>query len=152
MGKIDGTDMKILAELMKEASLSVPKLSKKININSSVVYSRIKRMVKRGLIKRFTVEVDEELLGYDITASVGLDIDATLRETIVDKVTSFKEVRRLSEVTGRFDLFVEIKARSLNELHQFVAQKIGRVDGVRHTETFIELKRQILTPQLSLPK
>src|SRR3990170_1601917 len=56
MGKIDDIDMKILSELVKDAGLSVPKLSKKISVNPSVVYSRIKRLLKRGLIKRYTVE------------------------------------------------------------------------------------------------
>ena len=41
MGRIDDLDVKILSELAKDASISVPKLSKKINVNSSVVYSRI---------------------------------------------------------------------------------------------------------------
>ncbi|MGI0015412.1 MAG: winged helix-turn-helix transcriptional regulator, partial [Nitrososphaera sp.] len=52
MGRIDDLDLKILGELAKDASISVPRLSKKINVNSSVVYSRIKRLVKRGLIKK----------------------------------------------------------------------------------------------------
>ena len=54
MGRIDDLDVKILSELSKDASISVPRLSKKINVNSSVVYSRIKRLVKRGLIRKFT--------------------------------------------------------------------------------------------------
>ncbi|HSF51109.1 MAG TPA: winged helix-turn-helix transcriptional regulator, partial [Nitrososphaeraceae archaeon] len=40
--------MKILTELTKDASISVPQLSKKLNINSSVLYSRIKRLSKRS--------------------------------------------------------------------------------------------------------
>ncbi|HET7391278.1 MAG TPA: winged helix-turn-helix transcriptional regulator, partial [Nitrososphaeraceae archaeon] len=50
MGRTDDLDLKILSELAKDASISVPKLSKKMNINASVVYSRIKRLSKRGLI------------------------------------------------------------------------------------------------------
>ena len=53
MERIDDLDLKILSELSKDASISVPRLSKKININASVVYSRIKRLLKRGLIKKF---------------------------------------------------------------------------------------------------
>ena len=82
MGKLDETDMKILAELIKDSNLSVPKLSKKINVNPSVVYSRIKRLVKRKLIKRFTVEVNEEVLGYTVSAIVGVNMDAKYRDSI----------------------------------------------------------------------
>ena len=47
---MDKTDQKILSELSKDSSISIPKLAEKINVNSSVVYSRIKRLVKKKLI------------------------------------------------------------------------------------------------------
>ena len=47
MAKVDKIDQKILSELSKDSSISIPKLSEKINVNSSVVYSRIKRLEKK---------------------------------------------------------------------------------------------------------
>lgn len=151
MGKIDETDMRILAELVKDAGLSVPKLSRKINVNPSVVYSRIKRLTKRSLIRRFTVEVNEEMLGYTVTAIIGLNIDSKLRESILEELLDLHEVREVSEVTGRFDLVATVKARSLDELHDVVSGKIGRVNGVLHTETFIQMKKKAKEPRYSLP-
>jgi Lrp/AsnC family transcriptional regulator for asnA, asnC and gidA len=45
-------------------------------------------------------------------------------------------------VTGRFDLLVRVKARSLDDLHSMVSAKMGRLNGVNHTETFIEMRRR----------
>ena len=39
--------MRILSELTRDASISVPHFSKKLNVNASVLYSRIKRLAKR---------------------------------------------------------------------------------------------------------
>jgi Lrp/AsnC family transcriptional regulator for asnA, asnC and gidA len=142
LGKIDDIDLKILSELAKDASISVPKLSKKINVNSSVVYSRIKRLAKRQLIKKFTIEVNEEILGYNVSAIVGLSIDSKYRESILEDILKLDGVREVNEVTGRFDLIVEVKARSLDELHNVVSQGMGRVTGVLHTETFIQMKKK----------
>lgn len=141
LGKIDDIDIKILTELIKDASLSVPRLSKKINVNSSVVYSRIKRLIKRNIIKRFTAEINEEKLGYFVTVVTGLNIDSRFSEMIMKDLTELPEVRQIIEVTGRFDLIVEAKSRSLEELHEVVSSKIGRIKGVLHTETFIEMKK-----------
>jgi len=47
VAKIDDLDLTILSELSADASISVPKLSDKIKVNPSVVYSRIKRLVKK---------------------------------------------------------------------------------------------------------
>ncbi len=140
MVKIDEIDTKILTMLLKDASISVPKLSKKINVNPSVCYSRIKRLARRNLIKKFTIEVNEELIGYQVTAMVGLNTDTKMRDNILENLNQLPEVREIEEITGRFDIIVKIKARSLDDLHNVVTGKIGKIDGVVRTETFIELK------------
>jgi Lrp/AsnC family transcriptional regulator for asnA, asnC and gidA len=142
MGKIDDVDMKILSELTKDASISVPRLSKKINVNSSVVYSRIKRLAKRQLIRRFTIEVNDDILGYNVSALIGLNIDSKLREQILSEMLKLDSVREIFEVTGRFDLIAKVKARSLDELHETVSSKMGGISGVVHTETFIEMRKR----------
>ena len=151
MGKIDTTDMKILNELIAGTSSSVPKLSKKIDVNMSVVYSRIKRLVRRRLINRFTVEVNEENLGYIISAVIGLNIDAKLRDEILDMVMHLEETREIFEVTGRFDFLIKVKARSLDELNEAIS-KIGKTNGVMHSETFIQMQSKRIEPRYTLPK
>ncbi|MDG6997002.1 MAG: Lrp/AsnC family transcriptional regulator [Nitrososphaerota archaeon] len=142
MGKIDEIDMKILSELQKDASISVPKLSKKINVNASVAYSRIKRLAKRQLIKRFTIEVNDEALGLTVSSLIGLNIDSKYREQIMDEMLKMDSIRDIYEVTGRFDVILKIKTRSLDELHETISAKIGKLNGVLHTETFIEMRRR----------
>ena len=58
MRGFDELDMKLLFELTKDGNISVPILSKKLGINSSVLYSRIKRLVRKKLIKKFTIEIN----------------------------------------------------------------------------------------------
>jgi Lrp/AsnC family transcriptional regulator for asnA, asnC and gidA len=133
--------MRILSELSKDASISVPQLSKKLNINASVLYSRIKRLVKRNLIEKFTVIVNEELLGISVKATVGINRDPKLKEPIHSELVKIAEVRTLSEVTGRFDIIVNLNARTLEELHNVVIERIGKIEGVQNTETFVEMQR-----------
>ena len=105
--------MRILSELSKDASISVPRLSKKLNINASVLYSRIKRLVKRNLIEKFTVIVNEEMLGISVKATIGINRDPKLKEPIHSELVKIPQVRTLSEVTGRFDIIVNLNARTL---------------------------------------
>ncbi|HET6590059.1 MAG TPA: Lrp/AsnC family transcriptional regulator [Candidatus Nitrosocosmicus sp.] len=141
MGRIDDLDLKILSELSKDASISVPRLSKKININSSVVYSRIKRLVKRGLIKKFTIIINDEALGFNVKALTGITMDSKQRDNVLDELFKIPEVREVAEVTGRFDVLVTMTARSLDEMHQIISEKVGRIEGVQKTETFIEMRK-----------
>lgn len=141
MGRIDDLDLKILSELSKDASISVPRLSKKININSSVVYSRIKRLVKRGLIKKFTIVINDEALGFNVKALTGITMDSKLRDNVLGELFKIPSVREVAEVTGRFDVLVTMTARSLDEMHQIISEKVGRIEGVQKTETFIEMRK-----------
>jgi len=76
VAKVDDLDLIILSELSADASISVPKLSEKIKVNPSVVYSRIKRLVKKKLIRRFTIVVNDQELGYQVKALAGINMDS----------------------------------------------------------------------------
>jgi Lrp/AsnC family transcriptional regulator for asnA, asnC and gidA len=135
--------MKILSALYADASISVPQLSKELGVNLSVTYSRIKRLQKRGIIERFTVQVNEDQLGMKARALAGLNIDPKQRETVLTEIEKVDGVRIIREVTGRFDLLVNMKGRSLDELHRTVYEVIGKIPGVMHAELFMEVSRRI---------
>ena len=67
MAKADDLDLKLLSELKKDGSISIPLLAKKLNINASVLYSRIKRLQKKKMIKKFTIDIDESQLGFGVS-------------------------------------------------------------------------------------
>ena len=133
--------MKLLYELTKDANISVPNLSKKLGINASVIYSRIKRLVKKKLIKKFTIIIDESLLGIGVKASVGVNRDPKYKESIHKALMDTPEVISISEVTGRFDIIIRVLAENLEALHTVVIEKIGKIDGIQNTETFVELQK-----------
>jgi Lrp/AsnC family transcriptional regulator for asnA, asnC and gidA len=142
LAKLDDLDMKILSSLHTDASVSVPKLGKELGVNLSVMYSRIKRLQKRGVIERFTIQVNEDRLGMRAGALAGLNIDPKLREAILKEVEKTEGVRLIREVTGRFDLILNLRGQSLDELHRAVYDVIGKIPGVMHTEVFMEVSRR----------
>jgi len=142
MAKIDDIDRKILSQLMNDGAISIPKLSQNINANSSVVYSRIKRLLKRKLIERYTIQVNEKELGYGVKSVTGINMNSKLRDNVIDELFKINGVSEISEVTGRFDIMVTMHTKNLNEMHQIVSEKIGKIDGIIGSESFIEMKRR----------
>jgi Lrp/AsnC family transcriptional regulator for asnA, asnC and gidA len=140
MTKVDDLDLKILSELSNDASVSIPKLSKKINENSSVVYSRINRLVKKKLIERFTIDVNNKELGYTVKSLTGINMDSKQRSVVIEELFKIPGVREVSEVTGRFDILVTMYAKNLGEMHQLISEKIGKITGIIGSESFIEMK------------
>ena len=141
MHRFDELDMKLLYELSMDANISVPNLSKKLGINASVLYSRIKRLVKKKLIKKFTVVIDDSLLGFGVKASVGINRDPKYKDAIYKELMDTPEVASISEVTGRFDMMIRVFAENLETLHSVVIEKVGKIEGIQNTETFVELQK-----------
>jgi len=133
--------MKLLFELSKDGNISVPTLSKKLGVNASVLYSRIKRLVRKKVIKKFTIEIDDSLLGIGVKASVGINRDPKFKIQIHKELLEIAEVVSIIEVTGRFDIMIRVYAKDLEDLHTVVIEKIGKIDGIQNTETFVELQK-----------
>jgi Lrp/AsnC family transcriptional regulator for asnA, asnC and gidA len=138
--------MKLLYELTNDGSISVPVLSKKLDINASVLYSRIKRLMRKKLIKKFTIDIDDSLLGIGVKATIGINRDPKFKESIHKKFLETTEVVSISEITGRFDIMVKVYAKNLESLHSVVIEKIGKIEGIQNTETFVELQKTDKAP------
>jgi len=137
---VDKIDQKILSELSMDSSISIPKLSEKINANSSVVYSRIKRLINKKLIERFTIEINDKELGYGVKSLTGINMDSKQRDNVIQELFKIQGVREVSEVTGRFDILVTMYAENLGEMYRIVSDNIGKIEGVISSESFIEMK------------
>jgi len=139
---VDKIDQKILSELSKDSSISIPKLAEKINVNSSVVYSRIKRLMKKKLIERFTIEINNKELGYGVKSLTGINMDSKQRDNVIEELFKIPGVREISEVTGRLDILVSMFAKNLPEMHRLISEEIGKIQGIESSESFIEMKRR----------
>ena len=137
---MDKIDQKILSELTNDSSISIPRLSKKINVNSSVVYSRIKRLVKKKLIKRFTIEINDKELGFGVKSITGINMDSKQRDNVIQELMKIPGVREVAEVTGRFDILITMYAENLNDMYRIVSENIGKIQGIIGSESFIEMK------------
>ena len=104
------------------------------------MYSRIKRLSRQKLIKRFTIDVNDKELGFIVKSITGINMDSKKRDLIIDALFQINGVREISEVTGRFDILVTMYTKSLNDMHKLVSEKIGKIDGVIGSESFIEMK------------
>ena len=137
---MDKIDQKILSELSNDSAISIPKLAEKINVNSSVVYSRIKRLVKNKLIERFTIEINNKELGYGVKSVTGINMDTKQRDNIIQELFKVSGVSEVAEVTGRFGILVTMYAESLSDMYRIISDNIGKIQGIVGSESFIEMK------------
>jgi len=152
MKRLDELDLKILDELNENAGTSIPKLSKKLGVKQSKIYSRVKRLMRKNVIRRMTIEVNEETLGFNVKAFVGVNVESLERDKAAEEIAKVSEVVLASEVTGRFDMIIEVHVKNLEDLYSVVSKKIAILPGVSHTETFIQLKKRSALRKFSMIK
>ena len=131
MVEIDEVDLEILKMLQSDGRLSFTEIAKKLKLSESTIRKRVQALHRRGVIKKFTIEVDPSKIGINTVAIVGVDVDPTNLLEAAQKLCEIKEVRSVATSTGDHMIMTEIWARDGRELTKIISEKIGKFEGVK---------------------
>ena len=142
--EIDSVDLKILTELIEDASLPYTEIAKKIGVSGGTIHVRMKKMEDLGIVKGSHLEINYKSLGYDITAFLGIFLDKSeFYDKAVDDLKKIPEVVNVHYTTGNYSMFVKIICRDTQHLREVLHDKIQKVYGIQRTETSISLEESI---------
>jgi len=117
--QLDETDVKILNALTMEARLSSRQIAKKCGVSIGTALSRIKRMENDGIIRGYTVLLDQEKLGYELTVVTEITVSkGRLLETETEIARS-SNVCCVYDLTGLTDAAIVAKFKSREDLSKF---------------------------------
>jgi Lrp/AsnC family leucine-responsive transcriptional regulator len=141
--KIDETDLKILRILQKDAKKTTKEIAEMLNLTSSPVYERIKRLEKQKLIKKYVALIDKKKLNIPITAICMVSLRHH-NEGFIDKfekqIKELKEVQECYHMAGKVDFFLKIHMESLDNYHEFIRSKLSRIENIGVLESYFVLK------------
>lgn len=141
---LDSTDKKILKFLIRDARIKVVDIAHFMGVTSAAIHQRIGKIKRQGIIKEFTLRLDEKKLGYNTCAFVGVFIDRNyLYEEVIEKLERIKEVVEVNYTTGQYGLFIKLYALNNDHLMKVLNGQIQQINGITHTETFISLDEPI---------
>lgn len=128
MGKITTKDRKILFELAKNCRLTNSQLAKKVQLSREVVAYNIKKLENKGIITKYTVELNSNALGYqafDFSFKLQ-NCTKTMEEEIISKLIKLKDIVFLEKVLGYSDFAGGIFVKSNEELER-ITDKIRQI-------------------------
>ena len=143
---MDEKDEKILKLLKENSKLTTQQIAKKILMPITTVHNRIKKLEKEGIIKRYTIELDNKKIEKNIAAYIHIVVDYRLLKEI--KMSQHELARKLKQhelveeaamVTGGTDIIIKVRVKDIDELDDFVTKKLRNIDGVEKTQTMIVL-------------
>ena len=137
---LDDINLKIIDVLSKDSSLPFVEIDKQIGISDATVHLRVRRLTDEGIISKFTLSVDNDLLGYDHLSFIGINIRPGLADRITEELSTIEEVLEVHEMHGKYDLFVKVRAKDLNHTRDIIENKIRILPNIVDTQLMTVLK------------
>lgn len=139
---MDDLDRSIVAQLAADARVSLSTLARRLKVARSTLQSRLERLESSGVITGYTVKLGEIGQRGRIRAMVLLTIDLRMQAGIVNRLKAMPEVETIHSTSGRVDLILSVAAATTQGIDQ-VLDMIGAVQGVRDSESFIQLTTKL---------
>lgn len=117
---IDELDLRILAELSKDARQSSRIIAELIGVSTGTVYNRIRKMTERQVIQGYIPLLDHAKAGYVFTVLILIQVEGEHIVNVEENLASIKEVIAVYDITGEFDVAVLAKFKSQPSLNNFI--------------------------------
>ena len=143
---MDEKDERILDVLKENGKLSTQQISKKTSIPITTVHNRIKKLEKDGIIKNYTIVLDNKKIGKAIAAYVQIIVDYKFlkekkmsQHDLAKKLKQHEFVEEVAMITGGTDIIIKVRVKNIEELDNFVTQYLRNIEGIEKTQTMVIL-------------
>ncbi len=145
---LDDTDRTILKLLKENSRMSFMEMSRMTGIADATIQHRLKRMRERGIVT-FTVMVEPEATGFAVTSVMLVQTDTEKHDEAKHALAALPEISEVYSVLGEYDLLIKVWARTLEELNEFINEKIRAIEGIEDlTEIVVVEKVKEETPPI----
>jgi len=154
---LDERDREIIDVLLADASTSKAEIARSVGLTPTAVFERLRKLEERGVIKRYTAELDPETLGLGLLAFVFVsELKPVKTGGTGHRLAELQRVEEVHRVTGKDCFLLKVRTTGTDELTQ-VLDEIGEINSVGEVqttivlETFLERKTQLVPQSKSGP-
>ena len=142
--QIDNIDRGILSELMINAKVPYTEIAKKLIVSAGTIHVRMKKMEEAGIVKNSRLRINYELLGFDLTAFLGIYLEKGSTYTdVIQQLNLIPEIVEAHYTTGVYSIFAKIRCKNTKHMRQILNEEIQSIKGIQRTETTISLEQSI---------
>ena len=137
MYKPDAVDWQIISFLNEDGRMPSAEIARRLgNVSDRTVTNRINTLIKHGIINVRAI-VDPVKVGYDVMADVFLEVEPGRVREVALKVAEYPQASYVACATGESDVSISLRVRNIEELFDFVTEKLGKIPGVRRTQSYL---------------
>lgn len=136
---------KLLDLLIENPRVTVTSLADILNETEDEVDGAIKKLEKDKVICGYHTVINwdkankehvDAIIGVQASSERGFGYDR-----VAEKIARFPEVSSLYLMSGGYEFFVNVNAKTMREVADFVGQKLAPIEGVTGTMTMFVLKK-----------
>lgn len=136
---LDDVDRRIIAELQQNGRESYKNIARKLNVSDGTVRLRTERMIREGYL-RITASVNPLFFENTLTAMIGITLRNPAHREVMEQIANLPAVQSVINVTGRYDLILEVFVQSRKGMHRFLVEELSTIEDITSTESFIYLE------------
>ncbi len=143
MIQIDSSDKIILSHLQKDSRISYADLAKEVGLSVGAVHERVKKLERKGIIRRYRVDVDPEAIGLMLTAFVAVQLEGDCHcRSILPQLKAFPEIEEVYSVAGEIDVILKIHSTNTKTLEDLL-YRIKAIKGITRMTTRVVLSTEL---------
>lgn len=133
----------LLSELRQDSRISNAELAQRVGLSPSSCWRRVRMLEETGAIRRYTVDLDDEVLGQQFKAIVHVNLvrhDQALVRDFIRMTRTTDAVRACYATTGTADYHLHVTCRDLHAYNRFLDDHLLSLPAVKGAQTFLVLK------------
>jgi DNA-binding Lrp family transcriptional regulator len=152
--KIDAIDLRLLAELQHDGSLSNVELARRVHLSPSPCLARVKALETAGVISRYVALVNASKLGLGLNVFINISLRTQSKEALAmfeARMAEYDEVMECYLMTGDSDYLIRVAVPDMAALERFILDKLSPIEGVEKIRSSFALKQVRYKTALPLP-
>lgn len=136
--KLDATDLQILRELQQNARLTTKELAARVNLSSTPVFERVKRLEREGYIERYIALLNAERLGRGLIVYCSIKVQGLCPDIVEElrrTMAATPEVAECYNISGAYDFMLKILMPDMKHYQQFMLDLLARIPSISSVES-----------------
>lgn len=145
MYQLDNVEKQILKILQEDSTITIKEMAKALNLSTTPVFDRMKRMERAGVIKGYVAIVDGKLIGKSLIVFINISINKHGRNAInefVDAIIAFPEVQECHHISGDADFLLKLVMEDIEAYNQFILDKLSVLANIGKVESRFSLSER----------
>lgn len=138
MEKLDATDLRLLRILQENSNMTTKELAAKVNLSTTPVFERVRRLENEGYIQKYVALIDAEKLnlGFVVFCNVKLkQLNTEIALAFTQAIREIPEVTECYNISGHFDYLLKIHVANMKQYQEFIIHKLGQLDSLGSLES-----------------